>query len=175
MTRVLIGSLCFVLVGFAPAPMLFNRPSQDNSERLLARFEKDVQQEAPDQRELIAARKAALMAMLEQRHAELRRFGRDAQANALYERLILLETVDADRPLGKFQTRPLLRKASSNGKYRHLLRVIYVPADQRAGEVQDYGFWNGSTYGGATDIPPGYWVYIAPRWFIWSEPVESSK
>ena len=28
-------------------------------------------------------------------------------------------------------------------------------------------WWPGGTWAGVSGIPPGYWVYIAPTWYIW--------
>ncbi len=59
-------------------------------------------------------------------------------------------------------------KASCNGKYFQLLKVIEVPNDQASyGAFNDYGWWYSDTYAGFTNLPGGYWVYVAPKWYIW--------
>ena len=58
------------------------------------------------------------------------------------------------------------------GKYRCLLRKLYVPQDIKTdGEVHDYGWWTGKAWGGYSDLPPGYWVYSAPHWYIFAEKI----
>jgi hypothetical protein len=66
----------------------------------------------------------------------------------------------------------VLRQASVNGKYAKLLKKIEVPADRKEyGEFNDYGYWNNTEYAGYQNLPKGYWVYVAPSWFIWGEQV----
>jgi hypothetical protein len=56
-------------------------------------------------------------------------------------------------------------------KYGALLKKIEVPQDlQGYGEVRVYGWWGGSTYMGYQDLPPGYWVYLYPDWYIFEGP-----
>jgi hypothetical protein len=63
---------------------------------------------------------------------------------------------------------PANAKASANGKYNNLLKVITVPQDQATyGEFNDYGFWGGTEWAGFQNLPQGYWVYVAPNWYIW--------
>jgi len=63
-----------------------------------------------------------------------------------------------------------LRRASVNGRYRVLLRKIEVPDDWRSyGAFCDWGFWKGTSYAGADDLPPGHWVYVHPHWYVWQE------
>ena len=52
-------------------------------------------------------------------------------------------------------------------KYNHLLRRIEVKQDRaRYGDFYDWGYWAGKSWAGHTDLPPGYWVYLAPDWCI---------
>ena len=68
---------------------------------------------------------------------------------------------------------PRLKRASVDGKYRKLLREIAVPADAQAyGTFNDYGYYDGDTWAGHKNLPPGYWVYVAPNWYIWAEKTE---
>lgn len=61
-------------------------------------------------------------------------------------------------------------EASVNDKYSHLLRKIAVPEDQPGyGDFYDYGYWSGTSWHGHTDLPPGYWVYVFPHWYIWRD------
>ena len=58
--------------------------------------------------------------------------------------------------------------ADANGRYRDLLRVLNVPDDAASyGPFTDFGFFDGDTYAGYHDLPPGYWVYLEPDWYIW--------
>lgn len=62
------------------------------------------------------------------------------------------------------------RKASVDGKYSKLMRTIEVKYDYLTyTEFSDYGFSSESTYGGQTDIPKGYWVYVYPNWYVYEE------
>ena len=55
-------------------------------------------------------------------------------------------------------------------KYRELLREIDAEGDRASyGEFYDYGHWSGTSWAGHTDLPPGYWVYVAPNWYIFAE------
>ncbi len=61
-------------------------------------------------------------------------------------------------------------KASVDDKYSHLLRKIAVPEDRGFyGEFYDWGYWSGTSWQGHTDLPPGYWVYVFPHWYIWRD------
>jgi hypothetical protein len=72
---------------------------------------------------------------------------------------------------GKTKVAELLEKASVNGKYHQLLRVIHLPGD-KAGytEFRDYGSYSGTSYAGYNDLPVGCWVYHYPHWYIWKGP-----
>jgi hypothetical protein len=56
------------------------------------------------------------------------------------------------------------------GKYRVLLRVLAVPRDAgQYGACNDYGPWQGTSYAGHINLPPGaYWSYSAPNWYVWA-------
>jgi hypothetical protein len=59
------------------------------------------------------------------------------------------------------------------GKYRVLLRKIHVPQDTNAyGKFTDYGMYTGNAWAGFNDLPPGYWVYVYPNWYIWRDCVK---
>lgn len=61
-----------------------------------------------------------------------------------------------------------LRLATIQGKYRMLLRQIRV--DEPGAElILDKGYQDLATYGGHHHLPPGYWVYVRPYWFIWRD------
>jgi len=63
-----------------------------------------------------------------------------------------------------------------NGKYKSLLRRLNVPEDaQKYGQFRDYGFDKSKSYGGSDNLPEGYWVYVAPYWYIWGETVEVER
>jgi hypothetical protein len=55
------------------------------------------------------------------------------------------------------------------GKYQNLLRVVEAPADAAYGALHDYGHWDGTSYAGQDNLPTGYWVYVAPNWYIWGD------
>lgn len=67
-------------------------------------------------------------------------------------------------------------KASVDDKYSHLLRKIAVPEDQGFyGDFYDWGSWSGTSWRGHTDLPPGYWVYVFPHWYIWRDCQEGQQ
>jgi len=61
-------------------------------------------------------------------------------------------------------------KASVNGKYRNLLRIVPAAGDAATyRSFHDFGRWQGTSYLGHDNLPPGYWVYVAPNWYIWGD------
>lgn len=69
----------------------------------------------------------------------------------------------------------VMTKASCSGKYRTLLRRIEVADDQPLyGEFKDWGRWEGAAYKNHQNLPHGYWVYVAPHWYIWGESTEQA-
>ena len=60
-------------------------------------------------------------------------------------------------------------RASVHGKYSSLVTTLHVPDDQADyGEFRDWGYWGGVAYKGNPDARAGYWVYVAPYWYIWA-------
>jgi HEAT repeats len=85
---------------------------------------------------------------------------RDAVINALL----------AIDPAAEALTRAIPAKAHVDGKYQKLLRRIRVPRDKQSySDFSDYGHYDGSEWAGYTNLPPGYWVYVYPHWYIWEE------
>jgi hypothetical protein len=72
-------------------------------------------------------------------------------------------------------TAPLSReqaeaKATVEGKYKNLLRIVPAEGDaQSYGPFHEFGLWQGTSYAGLQDLPQGYWVYVAPNWYIWGD------
>jgi hypothetical protein len=59
-------------------------------------------------------------------------------------------------------------KARVDGTYDRLLRVIPAPDDARTlGAFRNGGRMDRTAYKGLTGIPPGYWVYVEPSWYVW--------
>jgi hypothetical protein len=74
----------------------------------------------------------------------------------------------ATPPGGGMTQTPEMTTASVNGKYYNLLITLYVPQDQASyGNFYDWGYYTGTSYAGYNNIPPGYWVYVYPNWYIW--------
>jgi HEAT repeat protein len=81
--------------------------------------------------------------------------------------IVAIVTIDPDN---KKVANAAPKKASVNGKYKKLLRRIKVEQDKASyTEFSDYGYYTGTSYVGFTDLPPGYWVYVYPHWYIWGE------
>ena len=59
---------------------------------------------------------------------------------------------------------------TAGGKYKSLLRRLHVPADsEQFGQFKDLGMLDRKSYAGAENLPAGYWVYVAPYWYLWAE------
>lgn len=59
--------------------------------------------------------------------------------------------------------------ANGYGTYSVLRRVVHAPDDKkRYGDYRNYGYSSKSEYGIDIAIPAGYWVYVAPNWYIWA-------
>lgn len=60
--------------------------------------------------------------------------------------------------------------ASLHGKYVNLLHVITVLEDKvEHGAFCDWGYWSGTEYGDGTNLKPGFWVYVFPKWYVWEK------
>lgn len=63
-----------------------------------------------------------------------------------------------------------LVKARCNDKYRMLLRQIKVEKDaDPTKDIIEMGMREVDTYAGHAELPKGYWVYVAPYWYIWRD------
>ena len=63
-----------------------------------------------------------------------------------------------------------LKRAAVNGKYRMLLAQIKVENDRAEyGDFRDLGLRDRKEYDQHKDLPKGYWVYVAPYWYIWRD------
>jgi hypothetical protein len=68
-----------------------------------------------------------------------------------------------------------LKKARGD-KYAMLLRQFEVPQDAaRHGDYRDAGRRSLQQYAGFTQLPPGYWVYVYPYWYIWRDRADTQK
>ena len=63
-----------------------------------------------------------------------------------------------------------LKRAAVDGKYRMLLAQIKVAKDrEQYGEFRDLGLRDRREYGEHKDLPKGYWVWVAPYWYVWRD------
>ena len=62
-----------------------------------------------------------------------------------------------------------LRAANGwNGSYRNLLLVLHVPEDEASySAFSEYGYREATQYRTFGAVPAGWWVYVAPYWFVW--------
>ncbi|MFN4258505.1 MAG: hypothetical protein ACK4RK_04360 [Gemmataceae bacterium] len=61
-------------------------------------------------------------------------------------------------------------KARCDGKYAMLLRQFKVAEDEEQyGPFREMGLVRVRQYRGHNDLPAGYWVYVAPYWYIWRD------
>lgn len=71
---------------------------------------------------------------------------------------------------------PVAAPAGQRSQYRTLLKQIEVPEDRKTyGDFCDFGYWSGTAYAGQKDLPPGYWVYLAPKWYIFQDNVTNQS
>jgi|GEM_PF-1538856 len=69
-----------------------------------------------------------------------------------------------------------LKKARVHGKYAMLLQQIEVRDDaQTHADFDDFGIWQGTEWAGYKNLPPGYWVYVYPYWYIWRDLTTTAK
>ncbi len=153
-----------LLFGFAPVPS----PRYDiDPDRAIGQLEKALHEKESS---IGTARKQKLIESLRRAHEALLKQGRTDRAEIVHARLLLVQTLQADHLLGEVKPADLLGKAAMNGKYKNLSRVLLVPNDRSSCDrFTDFGFWNGTAYSDVTDLKPGYWVYVYPRWFVWSD------
>ena len=65
-------------------------------------------------------------------------------------------------------------QATVSGRYQNLLTKVRVSGDAvEYGLFNDWGYWKGTAYAGAADLPQGYWVYVWPEWYVWEQKVDS--
>lgn len=59
-------------------------------------------------------------------------------------------------------------RAMVDGKYSGLITSFACEKDRASyGRFSDYGKWGGGSWCGK-DRPAGYWVWVAPKWYVWS-------
>jgi hypothetical protein len=69
-----------------------------------------------------------------------------------------------------------LDKARVVGKYAMLLRQFKCPRDfDKYENYRDVGFRKDKEYAGQKDLPPGYWVYVYPYWYVWRDKAAEQK
>jgi sRNA-binding regulator protein Hfq len=61
-------------------------------------------------------------------------------------------------------------EASAGGRYTGLLRVVPAPGDEAThGKFREAGYSHTPSWAGQDNLPAGYWVYVAPNWYIWQK------
>jgi hypothetical protein len=71
---------------------------------------------------------------------------------------------------------PDYTRGSIDGRYRDILKTIYVPKDkEKFGDIYEWGYRGNTSYGDATYIPKGYWVYAYPYWYVWNKQARDKK
>jgi hypothetical protein len=155
---------CLPLFGYAPIPP----PRREiDPDKAIAQLEKAIQSK---EAAIAKARKQNLVEALQRFHDELMKQGRADRAQLVHDRMLLLQTLESGHLLGDVKPDELISRAAVAGKYRHLKRVLLVPRDRSiCNKFTDFGFWNGTVYADVTDLTPGYWVYVYPRWFVWKD------
>lgn len=78
--------------------------------------------------------------------------------------------VAAEMPLPERPPATAEGQGRAGPKYSKLLRTVRADADQQQyGEYYDYGYSATTAWAGQQNLPPGYWVYIAPNWYIFGQ------
>lgn len=72
----------------------------------------------------------------------------------------------ADDPPEHWKAGKEMWHGSHGGRFQSLLRKFKVEND---GENRVNGFSETTSYRGHENIPQGYWVYVAPDWYVWKE------
>src|SRR5262245_26406072 len=124
MKRIAILLASPLLLAFAPVPTI--KPVTD-PDRAVQQFARDAQAKNDAN---LAVRKKRLLASLEQLQATLVKTGKLAEAELVRERLVLVKSIDGDKPWGSVPPAEMLKRAALDGKYRHLLHVVYAPGDR---------------------------------------------
>jgi hypothetical protein len=76
----------------------------------------------------------------------------------------------------KLSPEAALKKARVNGKYAMLLRQFKVEKDlNKYKAFKDLGARKVTEYAGHKDLPPGYWVYVHPYWYIWRDLTKEAR
>ena len=58
--------------------------------------------------------------------------------------------------------------ARVGGRYSNLVQIMHCPKDGSSyGSYRDYGWWGGGPWCGQAG-KAGYWVWVAPNWYVWS-------
>ncbi len=114
----------------------------------------------PDSLQVVRANAAA--AAVDDFEEQQRRFLRLAdQARSL---------VESDRLAGLFGAETAAHQDSAQ-------RIVYeidAPEDAyRVGLYEDYGYWTPRAETPQSPLPSGYWVYAYPKWYVWSDTVDS--
>lgn len=119
----------------------------------------------------VAKLRKTLVEQLRKQAVDLEKAGKKDKALPFNDAAILIESLATGQMgLKKLKPADLLKAASVNGKYKKLLHVLYVPADEATyKDPCDYGPYSGSSWAGYTGLKPGKWVYTNKRWFIWAE------
>lgn len=74
------------------------------------------------------------------------------------------------KPPEALGTEAAREKAHVGGKYATLVRTVTARYDYlQYGAFHDYGFSKETAYAGEKDIPPGYWVYVYPDWYVFRD------
>jgi hypothetical protein len=137
-------------------------------DKAIEKIAKEVNEIHKRAQKTIQARQKKLLAHLRARHTALVKAGKNKEAGAIQDRIVLVEaSLAKGRPLT--DVAGTLKKASVRGKYKGLLRVLHIPQDAASAAFQDFGMWNGTNYAGYTKLPAGYWVYHSPCWYIWRD------
>jgi len=59
-------------------------------------------------------------------------------------------------------------RASLSGKYSNLEQILKCRKDrERYGRFKEFGYWGGGAWCGKQG-KAGYWVWVAPNWYIWA-------
>jgi hypothetical protein len=165
MLNLLVGALTALAPG-APVPSRDAFPS--DPQKAIEKVDKQNAGLKDKSGKVILEKRKKLAAHLKNKQAAMIKQGKAKEAEALGDLVTLVESSEATDLLGP--AAKMLAKGRVSGKYKKLLRMLHLPNDKKQyTDFTDFGHYKGTTHAGFTMLPPGYWVYVYPYWFIWGE------
>jgi len=109
-----------------------------------------------------------------QRLAQVARVYRCHNQNVSTCKAVLFLAIAAVLTFGHVGTASAGPSKSAGGKYRDLIKSFDCERDRaKYGSYQDHGYYRAIRWCGH-DVPAGYWVWVAPRWYVWKRTTKTA-